>query len=727
MGKKRTRFAPELNETQIEGVLATEGPVLVLAGAGSGKTRLLTYKIAHLILELGIDSASIIGVTFTNKAAEEMKLRVRKLCGESLQGIWLGTFHSICGRILRADGERVGLKQNYSIYDTDDQKRLMKDIITDAGLDKKQIDARAILRWISNRKNRLYEAEEFLSGAITEKEKHFARLWVAYQKALRSNNAVDFDDMIGLVVRLFRDHDDIRKKYSKRFEYILVDEFQDTNRAQYEFIRGLTSESANITVVGDDDQSIYGWRGAEVRNILDFPDDFKKTKTIRLERNYRSTANILKAASSVVANNQSRHIKTLWTDDLPGEKIGLWDIPDEYSEARIVAESIKDAIEGGLQGSEIAILYRVNAHSRLLEEALRKEDISHIIVGGTRFYERAEIKDILAYLKLIHNPDDDLSYKRIVNMPRRGVGVRSMQFLQELATEKKLSLYSATMNCDLSSLPVRSREGFAEFVNIIEDLRMLDKKSDVGVLIGEVTRKSGYIDKLTEDGSLEARARLDNISELVNSGIEFANTHPEEPTLTSYLAETSLISDVDQYEADEDSVSLMTVHSAKGLEFDFVYICGLEEGLFPITRAMESTAELEEERRLFYVAVTRARKKVHLYCAGMRHRFGEEYTGIHSRFVDEIPDELIETGHSRPTQRKAGITPEPRSRRQRKTESEGAIAPGTIVEHPFFGRGEVRVVKGWGENAILTIAFPKYGQKKLLLKYADLSIIRTKH
>ncbi len=724
MDTGRTRFAPELNEKQQEGVLATEGPVLVLAGAGSGKTRLLTYKIAHLILEVGIDPGTILGVTFTNKAAGEMRERVVRLCGESIKGIWLGTFHAICGRILRRDGNLVGLKENYSIYDADDQKRLMRDVIGDAGLDVKQHSAKAILSWISNRKNKLYNAEDYLVGATRQKEKLYSSLWVAYQKALKSNNAVDFDDMINLVVKLYRTQAEVKKYYSDKFQYVLVDEFQDTNRAQYEFVKLMTTKETNITVVGDDDQSIYGWRGADVRNILEFPNDHDKTTVIRLERNYRSSANILKAASCVVSHNKSRHEKTLWTDDLPGDSISLWSVPDEYAEARVVAETIQGEIDDGIPGCEIAILYRVNAHSRLLEDSLRKLDIPHIIVGGIRFYERAEIKDILAYLKLVHNPDDDLSFKRIVNMPRRGIGVKSMQNLQKIANEGKTSLYEATMNADLSGFYSRSREGFAEFVNIMEELSMFAKESDIGEIISEVTRKTGYIEMLKEDGSIEARARLDNISELINSGIEFANTHSENPSLAAYLAETSLIADIDQYEADEESVSLMTVHSAKGLEFDVVYICGLEEGLFPIARSMESQEELEEERRLFYVAVTRARKKVHLLYAGSRHRFGEELTGIQSRFVDEIPDNLISSEQTLGRSRQRDYFPETKSPRRKRVEKEGAIAPGTIVEHPFFGRGEVRRVKGWGESAVLTIAFPKYGQKRLLVKYADLSIVR---
>lgn len=720
----RTRFASELNDKQCEGVLAIEGPVLVLAGAGSGKTRLLTYKIAHLILEVGIDPGSILGVTFTNKAAGEMKDRIIKLCGESISGIWLGTFHAICGRILRRDGHLVGLKENYSIYDTDDQKRLMRDIIADLGIDPKKYSPREILSWISNKKNRLYNAEEYRSGAIHAKDKEFAALWVAYQQALRANNAVDFDDMINLVVELFQKHEPVRKFYSDKFQYVLVDEFQDTNKSQYEFIRGIIDEKTNITVVGDDDQSIYGWRGAEVRNILDFPNYHERTTVIRLERNYRSTANILKAASCVVSNNKSRHEKTLWTEDSPGDSISLWAVPDEYAEAKIIAESIQKELDEGVSACEIAILYRVNAHSRLLEDALRKADIPHVIVGGIRFYERAEIKDILAYLKLIHNLDDDLSFKRIVNMPRRGIGTKSIATLREIADKEGLSLYETAMTADLSGFYSASKTGLASFLNVMERLQMAASKVDVGELISLVARESGYIEMLKEDGSVEARARLDNISELINSGIEFTNTHPDDPSVAAYLAETSLISDIDQYESDEDSVSLMTVHSAKGLEFDIVYICGLEEGLFPFGRAMDDEDEMEEERRLFYVAVTRARKKVHLLHAGSRHRFGVETAGVQSRFVDEIPKNLLTTELSKSREPRRENILLPTSPRRKKTEKSGAISPGTIIEHPFFGRGEVRAVKGTGENAVLTVAFPKYGQKKLLVKYADLSIVR---
>ncbi|RKZ29755.1 hypothetical protein DRQ36_07695 [bacterium] len=717
----RTRFTSELNERQIEGVLATEGPVLVLAGAGSGKTRLLTYKMAHLVLELGVDPATILGVTFTNKAAGEMRERAEKLCGESLRGIWLGTFHAVCGRILRAEAKKVGLTSNYSIYDESDQQRLMKDVIADISIDMQNETVKAILSRISNMKNRLITADGFAAAAASPKEKYLAKLWLAYQEALRANNAVDFDDMINLVVKILAENPKTKRKYSKRFEYILVDEFQDTNRAQFELVRHLASVNKNITVVGDDDQSIYGWRGAEIRNILEFPEHFAKAKIIRLEQNYRSTGNILSAASAVVANNASRHPKTLWTAGGPGEKVSLWEVPDAYIEAEDVAESIKESIDNGVIGSEIAILYRINAHSRLLEDALRKLSIPYIIVGGIRFYDRAEIKDILAYLKLINNRSDDVAFTRIVNMPRRGIGAKSLLALREIAKEKKLSLYGTLLEGDLSALPKRSQEGFGGFVDIMEELVKLAKDTDIGELIGEVVRRSGYLEKLEEDGSIEARARLDNISELVNSGIEFAKKHPEEPSLAAYLAETSLLTGIDEYGPDEETVSLMTVHSAKGLEFDIVYICGLEEGLFPIARSMESTQELEEERRLFYVAVTRARKKVHLFWSGRRQKFGEEYIGFRSRFIDEIPDNLIQKETR--SNKRAGLVILHTGGNKRHR-GEPAIAPGAIVEHPFFGRGEVRAVKGWGENATLTVAFPKYGTKRLLLKYADLAIVR---
>lgn len=730
MSMKKTRFADELNDKQLEGVITTEGAVLVLAGAGSGKTRLLTYKIAHLVLELGIDPRSIMGVTFTNKASGEMKERAAQLCGDSLHGIWLGTFHSICGRILRYDSQYMGVDENYSIYDRSDQIRLMKDLINEVGLDPKQYDARGILSAISRMKNDMLDAERFYSNANNPKHRTIGKLWILYQEALKANNAVDFDDMILKVVEGFNDHEDLRDRYAKKFEYLLVDEFQDTNLAQYELIKHICSHHKNITVVGDDDQSIYGWRGAQVQNILEFPDDFEKTRVIRLEQNYRSTGKILQAASSVVANNESRHPKKLWTESDEGENISLWEVPDEYAEARIIAESIKKDIDGGKSANEIAVLYRVNAHSRLLEEALRKKDIPHIIIGGIRFYERAEIKDALAYLRLINNPLDDVAFSRIINMPRRGVGMKSMLALRELASIERESLYNYLAQGDLSVLPNYSMKGFGKFVDLIEELRVFAKDADIGQLIGEVLRKSGYMKMLMEDGSIEARARLDNLSELVNSGIEFANTHPDEPTLNSYLAQASLLTDIDQYDNEAEKVSLMTVHSAKGLEFDIVYLCGLEEGLFPISRSMESSEELEEERRLFYVATTRAREKVHLLWAYVRRRFGKESTSVRSRFIDEVPVELLShSGGSRsrrvePKRKIISARPKKSKRNVQKSAS-GAIAPGTVVEHPFFGRGKVKRVKGWGENSVLTVAFPKYGQKKLLLKYADISIISS--
>lgn len=718
----RTRFSEDLNDKQLEGVLATEGPVLVLAGAGSGKTRLLTYKIAYLVLEVGIDPRGILGVTFTNKAAGEMRERCERICGSSLGGIWLGTFHSMCGRILRFEAEKIGLGPNYSIYDGLDQRRLMKDIIADAGLDPKKHDARSILRAISSYKNRLVSADDFSMTATLPKEKTLAKLWVSYQDALKSNNAVDFDDMIMLTVQLLEENESVRKKYALKFNYVLVDEFQDTNRAQYELVRHLSSEHGNITVVGDDDQSIYGWRGAEVRNILEFPEDYPGTSIIRLEQNYRSTGTILEAASSVVSQNSERHEKTLWTKGERGDKIEIWRLPDEYSEAKVIAESIKEDIDSGISGSEIAILYRVNAHSRLLEEALTRRNIPHVIIGGIRFFDRAEIKDIIAYFRLINNPSDDISLKRVVNMPRRGIGMRSMGCLIEQAHKRDSSLYGTLLTGDLADYPSISRKGFGKFIELIERLRMAAKESDVGEMVAQVIRESGYLAMLEDDGSIEARARLDNLSELMNSGIEFANTHPEDPSINAYLSEASLLTNIDEYRPDDGSVSLMTVHSAKGLEFDVVYICGLEEGLFPIGRSMESNSELEEERRLFYVAVTRARKNVKLLWAMVRRRFGEEFTGVQSRFVDEIPKSLIDDSSKRTPIAEKEIFESMKGRKSKA--KEGSIQPGTIVEHPFFGRGQVRAIKGWGDNSILTVAFPKYGTKQLLLRYADLSIVR---
>jgi len=716
---KKSKFTQELNEAQLEGVLATEGPVLVLAGAGSGKTRLLTYKIAYLVLELGIEPRSILGVTFTNKAAGEMRERVEQLCGGSLGGMWLGTFHAMCGKLLRIDGSAVGLGENYSIYDELDQRRLMKDIVHDFGLDPKEFDARRVLGTISSCKNRMICPEEYLPLTEDPKERTLVKLWTAYQDALKACDAVDFDDMLIFAVRLLQENDELRQKWARKFKYILVDEFQDTNLVQYELVKALASFHGNITVVGDDDQSIYSWRGAEVRNILDFPEDFEGTTTIRLEQNYRSTGNILEAASAVVANNAERHAKTLWTKGQKGELLRVFKLPDEYAEAKLVARMIREQIDGGVSGSDIAILYRVNAHSRLLEEALTRQKISHVIVGGIRFFDRAEIKDTLAYLRVVVNPDDDVAFGRSVNMPRRGVGLQSMNRLREMAKAEGKSLYRMLIEGDMSGFPPRSREGFAEYIEIIEELRATARSADAGEIVGQTLRDSGYLKMLEDDGSFEAKSRVENLSELLNSGIEFANTHPEDPSIRAYITEVSLLAGIDSYSPDEESVSLMTIHSAKGLEFGTVYVCGLEEGLFPIARAMESPGELEEERRLFYVAVTRAKERVALLWAMSRHRFGMEQYSSRSRFIDEIPKVLIEGD--------TDAKPEP-SLFERKPSAKkavsGAINPGTIVEHPFFGRGEVRGVQGWGENAILTVAFPKYGTKKLLLKYADLSVVR---
>ncbi|MCD6417337.1 UvrD-helicase domain-containing protein, partial [bacterium] len=564
-------FRNELNPQQQAGVFATEGAVLVLAGAGSGKTRMLTYKIAYLIEEGGIAPHSILAVTFTNKAANEMRERIKFLLNSSISVKWLGTFHSICGKILRIDGDKIGIPSDYLIYDAEDSRNLVREIIIDLGHDIKTIAPKKVANAISRLKRKLISPDEFSNAAKNTAEKLVSDIYRRYDELLRRAKAVDFDDMISLVVKLLGTNEAVMKKYSEKFQYILVDEFQDTNESQFAFLRHLTAVHKNITVVGDDDQSIYSWRGAQVKNILEFPKIFPDCKIIKLEKNYRSTGHILSAASGVIANNRMRHPKKLFTDAGSGEKVSVVRLPDERAEARYVVDRIESLLAQDILPGDIAILYRINALSRIFEEELRRRNIPYVVVGGTGFYERKEIKDILAYLRLIVNFDDDISFRRIVNRPRRGIGITTVEKIVELASQAETSIMEL-LGAKIP-LPVhkRARTKLENFYNMISEFHADADSAKPTVIIQEILERSGYLRMLEEDGSMDAQTRLENIGQLLDAALEFESENPE-PTLRNFIASITLMTDVDRWSHSSDTVNLMTVHAAKGLEFDAVFI-----------------------------------------------------------------------------------------------------------------------------------------------------------
>ena len=716
-------FEKELNPQQYEGVVAIDGPVLVLAGAGSGKTRMLTYKIAYLVREVGISPDSILAVTFTNKAAAEMTERVEFLLGQSIKRAWVGTFHSICGRILRIDGEKIGIPHDYVIFDADDSQQLIKGIIADFGLDPKSVDHRKIAAAISKLKRRMVSPSEFAEYASTPAEKTLAKIYAEYQNSLRRFSAVDFDDMISLTVKLLEADERTRHKYSQIFQYILVDEFQDTNETQFAFLRQLTREHQNITVVGDDDQSIYSWRGAQVKNIIDFPRYYPNCKIIKLEKNYRSTGKILRAASVLISNNRLRHSKTLYTDAPAGEPVRVIRFPDDYAEAEFVVKKMTELAAEGVPFGEMAVLYRINALSRTFEQKLMENDIPYSVVGGVGFYERMEIKDILAYLRLMVNPDDDLSFKRIINRPRRGIGSATLAKLSELAKQAGMSIYEFVA----SGVPLPVRKNTADalrgFVEMMEHFRRDAETAKPSVLIEEIVKQSGYLKALVEEDSLTADARIENIGQLIAAAVDFERHNPD-ANLREFLASVTLMTDVDRWTPGEDKVVLMTVHAAKGLEFHTVFIAGMELGIFPLLRALEDETQLEEERRLFYVAITRAKRNVFITHAAQRTRFGSVEEMTPSVFLRELPADAIEEIDLVPKSSIYIPDAAPFSRRgSAKSAEKSPYRRGVRVVHPFFGEGVVLSVRGAGDDAILTVRFANGETKKLVAGFARLKIV----
>ena len=641
-----------LNEPQREAVLHTDGPLLILAGAGSGKTRVLTHRIAYLIEEMGVNPWNILAITFTNKAAGEMRQRVDDLVGFGSESIWVSTFHSMCVRILRRFIDRLGYDNRFTIYDTDDQKTLMKAVCKKVDIDTKRFKERMLLSVISSAKNEMILPEEFeLNAGGDFAQLKIAKVYREYEAQLKANNALDFDDLLVKTVQLLQTQPDVRENYQERFRYIMVDEYQDTNTVQFKLVSLLAGKYRNLCVVGDDDQSIYKFRGANIRNILDFEKEYPDAKVIKLEQNYRSTENILNAANGVISNNKGRKDKTLWTANGEGEKICLKQFDTAYDEAEFIAEDIKKEVRDGASYNDSAVLYRTNAQSRLLEEKFIAMNIPYKIVGGINFYARREIKDILAYLKTVDNGQDDLAVRRIINVPKRGIGLTTINRIQEAADARGISFYDALLAPEMIPGVGRSAAKLNSFAALIEYFKGQAEKESLTDLLNEILDMTGYTQNLEADDEIDAESRLQNIEELLNKAAAYeedCEERDEKGTLSGFLEEVALVADIDSLEEDQDYVVLMTLHSAKGLEFPHVYLAGMEDGLFPsyMTITGDDPEELEEERRLCYVGITRAEQKLTLTCARKRMVRGETKRNPISRFISEIPPELLDTGRS---------------------------------------------------------------------------------
>ncbi len=737
-----------LNTPQREAVFHTDGPLLILAGAGSGKTRVLTHRIAYLIAEKDINPWNILAITFTNKAAQEMRERVDQITGEMGNSIWVSTFHSTCVRILRRYIDRLGYDTNFTIYDTDDQKTLMKEVCRKLDIDTKKYKERSLLAQISHAKDELITPDEMLMNAGADfNQKKVAEVYREYQSALRRNNALDFDDLIVKTVELFQNCGDVLEYYQERFRYIMVDEYQDTNTAQFKFVSLLASRYENLCVVGDDDQSIYKFRGANIGNILGFERVFPDAKVIRLEQNYRSTKNILNAANEVIANNTERKSKTLWTENPEGEKIHFRQFMNGFEEAEYVVGDIsKKHRENTAHYRDCAILYRTNAQSRLFEEKCLLANIPYKIVGGVNFYARKEIKDLLCYLKSIDNAADDLAVRRILNVPKRGIGATTVGRVQDYADNMNISFYDALRVAEEVPSIGRSLSKIDGFVTFIQSLKSKAEAYTVTELLEEVIDLTGYVDELKAEDTEESRARIENIDELISKTVSYQETmeaEQREATLSGFLEEIALIADIDSVEADQDYVLLMTLHSAKGLEFPYVYLAGMEDGIFPSSMCIFSgdSSDMEEERRLCYVGITRAMKELTLTSAQQRMIRGETQYNRVSRFVREIPRELVELGHTVQTRKpSASETPSPKSSYMQMKQNFHAkvfqpqnfkvtkassldYGVGDTVRHVKFGVGIVKEIVEGGRDYEVTVDFDKAGTKKMFAGFAKLKKI----
>jgi DNA helicase II / ATP-dependent DNA helicase PcrA len=726
-----------LNPEQQEAVKATDGPLLIMAGAGSGKTRVLTHRIAYLMVEKGVNPYNILAITFTNKAAREMRERIKKMMGGTADEIWISTFHSMCVRILRRDIDRIGYNRNFTILDSTDQQSVIKSILKDKNIDPKKFDPRAILGSISSAKNELTTPEEFAKTTGDYYQQIVSDVYAEYQKRLKRNQALDFDDLIMKTIQLFQRVPEVLEYYQRKFQYIHVDEYQDTNRAQYMLVKLMAARFRNLCVVGDSDQSIYRWRGADIANILSFEKDYPNAKVILLEQNYRSTKRILHAANEVISRNHNRKAKNLWTENQEGSKICYYRADSEQGEAQFVAGKIKELTkEGNRPLSEIAILYRTNAQSRVMEEVLLKSNIEYSIVGGIKFYDRKEIKDILAYLRLIANPDDDISLQRVINVPKRGIGSGSIDKIATFAALHDMTMFEALESIELIGLSPKITKAAAEFRDLISNYAKMLEYLSVTELVEDILEKSGYTEMLTAEKSIEAQSRLENLEEFLSVTKSFEESS-EDKSLVAFLTDLALVADIDKLDDDgekADAVVLMTLHSAKGLEFPIVFLIGMEEGVFPHSRSLMEEAEMEEERRLAYVGITRAENELYLSNAQIRTLFGRTNMNPPSRFIKEIPEDLLEDLKMKAKSGTSfGASPfGARSVQQRKPVIRPALNDtggdelawkvGDKAQHGKWGTGTVVSVKGEGEGMELDIAFPKpVGIKRLLAKFAPIT------
>ncbi len=720
-----------LNSVQKKAVQSIDGPVLVLAGAGSGKTRVLTYRVAYLLDQTNVKPWEILAVTFTNKAANEMKERILQLTNNAGKDIWIGTFHAICSRILRRDGERLGFPRNFNVFDRDDQKRFLKSVMTDLNINLKQITIDMVHSRISRAKNNFIIPTAYARSAKDFFEETVANVYAAYQNSLKKNNAMDFDDLLVNPIVLFNEFPEVLQNYQNRFKYILVDEYQDTNHTQYLMLKKLTEKNKNLCVVGDDDQSIYKWRGADIKNILNMEQDYPECKIYHLEQNYRSTKSILDVANYVVKNNSQRRDKTLWTDRKTGDKPVVVEVEDHISESLYIVHLLKNEVyESGRNFNDFVILYRTNAQSRVLEDALRRAGIPYVIVGGVRFYERKEIKDILAYLRLISNQKDSVCFKRIINYPLRGIGDASLEKLETYAKDHNITLFEAAGRVsEIATLSKRVQKSISEFHHLISKYANLLSEFSAGELARTLVDEIGLLTIFKEIGTEESLGRSENVMELLSAIANFTKVRKNN-SLQYFLEEVALVTDIDSWDKGSNAVTLMTLHSAKGLEFPVVFIAGLEEGLFPLTRTFDSNEELEEERRLFYVGVTRAQDKLYLSWAAQRLRYGEMYQNLPSRFLQEIDDHLVEYKSVRRAYQSGRTKPRVQKKRRDvmpKYEDYSQEVPrlvmGSMVKHAAFGVGRVMAKEGSGESLKITVRFNQVGTKKLMVKYANLEIL----
>lgn len=731
-----------MNPRQKEAVLHTDGPLLLMAGAGSGKTRVLTHRIAYLIEEKEVNPWNILAITFTNKAAKEMKERVNAILASGGEDVWVSTFHSMCVRILRRDVDFIGYNRNFTIIDSSEQLTLMKRILKELNIDPKKYDPRSILGTISQAKNSLQTPQDFAKMQGSYYEEIAAKCYAAYQKELQYNQCMDFDDLIMNTIRLFEEHPDSLTYYQNKFHYIHVDEYQDTNHAQYTLVNLLAGRFRNLCVVGDADQSIYGWRGADMQNILDFEKDYPDAAVISLEQNYRSTKNILSAANQVIENNSNRKPKNLWTENKEGNKITYYRADNERDETRFIVDRMQEEIRSNHRNyGDFAILYRTNAQSRVMEETLLKANIPYKMVGGHKFYDRKEIKDILAYLNVLVNPQDSISFERIVNSPKRGIGPGSIEKLRSFASLHEWPLLEAAQNVDLANIGGKAGQQLGAFGEMIQEVTQMIPYLTVTELTKEVLDRSGYLEDLKIQNTLEAQARIENLEEFLTVTQEFDKQFEQqneedadapEEKLTVFLNDLALVSDIDNLEEDASQVTLMTLHAAKGLEFPVVFLIGLEEGVFPLSRALMEESELEEERRLAYVGITRAEEALYLTNAFSRTLYGRTQYNRPSRFVEEIDQELLEIEGMRPTPKKTPVFAKKTAYSYKQPETavvpsksatggeNNSWKPGDKVKHKKWGLGTVVRVSGTSKDLELDVAFPSQGVKRLLAAFAPI-------